>query len=177
MAYKFIDNSDDYKTKMRKAAMQGLEACGQQAVSYAKQEITEQVPRNSGSWSTPTGALKNSMSHKRDDDNLVVYVGTNLSYAKYNEYGTGIYADNGAGRQGFWVFVPGSSDSSPTGGVGNAKVYTEEQARRIVAYLKSQGLDAHMTNGMKPLHFLRNAIEKHKEEYKEIQFEYMKKMF
>ena len=173
MAYKFIDNSDDYKTKMRKRAMQGLEACGQQAVSYAKKEITEQVPRNSGSWSTPTGALRNSMSHTRDDDNLVVYVGTNLSYAKYNEYGTGIYADGGNGKQGFWVFVPSGEKEGTS--VGSAKVYTEEQARRIVAYLKSQGLDAHMTNGMKPLHFLKNAIEKHKEEYKEIQIEYMKK--
>ena len=43
-------------------------------------------------------------------------------------------------------------------GTGSGKRYTYQEARRIVAILKSKGLDAHMTNGMKPNRFLRNAI-------------------
>ena len=102
------------------------------------------------------------------------YVGTNMSYAKYNEFGTGIYADNGAGKQGFWVFVPGSEDGEGTS-VGTAKVYTEAEARRIVAMLKAKGLDAHMTQGMKPIHFLKRAIEEHAQEYFKIMEKYISK--
>lgn len=76
------------------------------------------------------------------------------------EYGTGEYSDKG-GRQGYWVFVPGSESS----GVGNGKVYTEAEAKRIMAILQSKGIDAHMTKGIKPVHMLKRAIEDHKDEY------------
>ena len=159
----FIDNSPEFIERMQKACEAALEALGNQAVSHAKKNITEDIPRNAGSWSTPTGALKNSISHMAKPDENTVYVGTNLSYAKYNEYGTGVYADNGNGKQGFWVFVPDASKEGTS--VGGAKVYTEAQARRIVAMLKAKGLDAHMTKGMKPIHFLKRAIEEHSDEY------------
>lgn len=167
----FIDKSDDWITIMRKRALQGLEACGQQAVSHAKKEITQQVPRNGGaSWYTLTGDLKKSINHLVVDSELTAYIGTNLEYAKYNEYGTGIYAEGGGGKQGYWVFVPGSSSG---GGVGGAKAYTEEEAKRVVAILQSKGVDAHMTNGMRPIHFLKNAIEKHVKEYYQILTKYL----
>ena len=174
MAGNFIDHSADFKTKMRQGAVMGLEACGHQAVSHAKNEITAQVPRNGGaSWYTLTGDLKKGISNKVVDPELTVYIGTNLEYAKYNEYGTGIYAEGGGGKQGFWVFVPGSS----SGGVGGAKAYTEAEAKRIVAILQSKGIDAHMTNGMKPIHFLKNAVEKNAKEYHAILIKYIQKAF
>jgi len=37
-------------------------------------------------------------------ENETVYVGTGLSYGKYVEYGTGIYAEGGGGRQTPWVY-------------------------------------------------------------------------
>ena len=167
----FIDKSADYQTRMHQAIIGGLTECGQNAVSYAKKVVTEEVPRNGGAdWYRVTGDLRNSISSKVVDAEKTVYIGTNLSYAKYNEYGTGIYADNGSGKQGYWVFVP-SGDSS--GSVGGAKVYTEEQAKRIVAMLQSKGINAHMTNGMRPIHMLKRAVEEHQNVYGKI----MKKWF
>ena len=169
----FIDNSADYITRMNQACEAALEACGLQAVSHAKKNITEGVPRRAGSWYTPTGALRNSLSHLVKMTESTVYIGTNMSYAKYNEFGTGIYADDGNGKQGFWVFVPGSGEEGTS--VGSAKVYTEGEARRIVAMLKSKGVDAHMTQGMKPIHFLKRAVEEHSKEYFQIMQKYISK--
>ena len=69
------------------------------------------------------------------------------------------------------MFVPGGS------GVSRAKAYTEAQARRVVAILKSKGLDAYMTNGMKPLHFLKKAAADHTEVYKAIFRKFLQKAF
>ena len=157
----FKDNSPEFLEKMDRACEKALNDAGLQAVSYAKTNITEGVPRNGSG--TSTGALRNSMTHEVRMDEQCVIVGTNVKYAIYNEYGTGVYADGGGGKQGYWVYVPGSS-----GGTGTPKVYTEAEARRIVAIMKSKGLDAHMTKGMKALHFLKNAIEDHRDEYKSI---------
>lgn len=162
----FIDKSADYLTRMNQASIGSLTEIGINAVSYATKIVTEEVPRNGGAdWYHLTGDLRKSISSKVEESEQAVYIGTNLSYAKYNEYGTGIYADNGTGKQGYWVFVPGSDSSTSIGG---AKAYTEGEARRIVAMLKSKGVDAHMTNGMKPIHMLKRAVEEHKDAYREI---------
>lgn len=169
----FIDKSADFQTRMQQAIIAGLTECGINAVSYAKKVVTEEVPRNGGaSWYKVTGALRNSISSQVAEDENCVYIGTNLKYAKYNEYGTGVYAEDGKGKQGYWVFVPGSDSSTSVGG---AKVYTEAQAKWIVASLQAKGIDAHMTNGMKPIHMLKRAIEEHIDAYKEIMFKWFKK--
>ena len=41
-------------------------------------------------------------------------------------------------------------------------------------YQDSKG-DWHVTKGLKPIHFLKNAIEQHKGEYKKIADEYLKR--
>ena len=43
----------------------------------------------------------------------------------------------------------------------------------IVAILRSQGLDAHMTQGISAIHFLRDAVQYYKDEYKRIFKEYL----
>lgn len=48
------------------------------------------------------------------------------------------------------------------------KIYTFEQAKRIVAILQAKGLDAHMTQGMKPIHALQKAASEHNDKFKEI---------
>ena len=161
----FIDNSADYLTRMDQAKQAALEAVGTQCRSHSQRNIDAGTPRRPDSWYTGKGALKNSMSYQVDKSEDAVYVGTNLKYAIYNEYGTGKYADDGKGRQGWWVFVPGSGSGDR---VGSAKVYTEAEARKVVAILKSKGIDAHMTQGMPPLHFLKKAVEEHRDEYQKI---------
>lgn len=64
-------------------ALQGLEACGIQIENYTRTNIT-----NNGS--VDTGLLRNSIAHvvpKSKNDDLRVYVGTNVYYAPYVEMG------------------------------------------------------------------------------------------
>lgn len=51
-----------------------------------------------------TGRLRNSIAKKvtRGLGNVRLFIGTNLSYAPYVEFGTGIFAENGRGRKTSW---------------------------------------------------------------------------
>ena len=139
--FKFIDNSAEVLAAKDEAVLAALEAMGLQAVSHAKQNITEAVPRNMDG--TSTGALRNSVNHQVSESEEVVYVGTNQDYAVYNEYGTGIYAEGGKGRKTPW------------------------------RYQDAKG-NWHTTRGMKPIHFLKKAVQDHIDEYKRIAEKYLK---
>ena len=161
MEFDIIDHSDEVLRAAKEQIEAALEAVGQNCESHAKQNITEGVPRGGGSWYTPRGDLRNSVSHKVQANEKAVYIGSNLSYAKFNELGTGKYA---GGRSGYWVFVRGGGQR----GSNTGKTYSLEQAKRIMAILRSKGLEAHMTDGLKPLHFLKKAAADHIDEYKQI---------
>lgn len=51
-----------------------------------------------------TARLKGSIDYLVDENELVGYVGTNVEYAVYVEFGTGEFAENGRGRKGGWVY-------------------------------------------------------------------------
>lgn len=53
------------------------------------------------------GTLRESITHKavKQDGNIEGYVYTKEEYAPHVEFGTGIYADNGQGRNTPWTFV------------------------------------------------------------------------
>ena len=53
-----------------------------------------------------TGLLRNSITHDvREEGNTIVgVVGTNFDYAPYVEYGTGLFAEAGDGRQTPWSY-------------------------------------------------------------------------
>lgn len=129
------DNREQIMDEMNRRIEAALEACGNQAVSHAKSIITKESR-------VDTGALRNSVDHKVSDK--VCYIGTNQSYAIYNEYGTGIYVEGGGGRQTPWVYVDAHGER-------------------------------HWTKGMKPIHFLKNAIQNNISEYKAIILQYLKK--
>ena len=152
------DNTEEFKKEFGEKLKTALEAVGMQAEGNAKLEI-ENLPRR-----VDTGLLRNSITHRVINENSVV-IGSNTYYAVYVHEGTGKYAVNGSTSDGWWVYVKGSTSSKIS---AHGKRYTEAQARRIVAFLKSKGLDAHMTQGMKPNRFLTNAMEKHRDEYKKI---------
>lgn len=50
-----------------------------------------------------TGNLRNSIKHKVIPDDHSVYIGTNVEYGIYNEFGTGEYAESG-GRRTAWAY-------------------------------------------------------------------------
>lgn len=110
----------------------------------------------------PKGDIQQSITSKLDGFQGIVY--TPLHYAPYVEYGTGIFAEGGKGRQEVpWVYVEGSTKSS------NGKtVYTEETARQTVAILRSEGLPAHMTSGQKPKPYMRPALDENRDKIVEI---------
>lgn len=86
-----------------------------------------------------------------------------LEYAPYVEYGTGMYAENGEGRQGYWVYVKDSEGGFSKKSKKGGKAYTLEEAKKIMAMLQAKGLDAHITCGMHPQPFLRPALHENKE--------------
>ena len=123
-----VDNTDQIIAELEKKIPAALEAIGNQAVSHAKQNINE-------AGRVDTGTMMNSITHQVEDN--ACYVGTNVEYAIYHEYGTGIYAEGGNGRKTPWFYVDA----------------------------KGEG---HFTHGMKPIHFLKNAIADYISEYKAI---------
>lgn len=146
------DNTVKVLQALEEQMKDALELVGATAASYASNNVD-------AAGRVDTSALKQSITHEVDGD--TVYVGTNNEYAPYHELGTGKYAETG-GRPGWWVYVPGGG-----GGGGNTgKRYTEQEARQIVAILRSKGVEAHMTEGIRPIHFIRNAMQDHIDKFR-----------
>lgn len=71
-----IDHSTEVLEKMKEQVLKGLESIGQECEGYAKDDCP-----------VDTGRLRNSISHKVIDNETAVYIGTNVEYAPYVEYG------------------------------------------------------------------------------------------
>ena len=80
------DYSDEALEAFDDAVSRALERCGQQAVGYAK----DLCP-------VDTSTLRNSITHKVVPSEPAVYIGTNMDYAAYVEFGTGHYSTIGGG--------------------------------------------------------------------------------
>ena len=95
----FKDNSTAGKEKLKDASVRWLlEACilvEGQAVLLAP---------------VATSRLKQSIDYIIDEDELSGYVGTNVDYAIYVEFGTGEFAENGNGRKGGWMYKDPSGE-------------------------------------------------------------------
>ena len=88
---------------LKNAVSRGLGACGERAVEYA----IDKCPVDT-SW------LSQNISYKLMDEEC--YIGTNIEYAPYVEYGTGIYAENGDGRKTPWIWTDKNGDTHFTRG-------------------------------------------------------------
>ena len=81
MSIKFVDNSSKVEEAFKQQMRRGLEAIGQTAVGYAK----EGTP-------VDTGRLRNSEDYSVSEEEKAVYIGTNVEYAQYVEFGHHSYA-------------------------------------------------------------------------------------
>ena len=72
-----IDHSEEIIGEMREDVINWLYAIGLDASSVA----ADKAP-------VDTGRLKNSISNTVDEDELAAYIGTNVPYAPYQEFGT-----------------------------------------------------------------------------------------
>lgn len=91
MEVDFADNSDLVKEELQLSIMRALEKCGMTAEGYAKLLCP-----------VDTGNLRNSITHRVDEAESAVYIGTNNEYAAYVELGTGKYYPGG--RKTPWVY-------------------------------------------------------------------------
>lgn len=79
MEVKFTSRVSDVIREKNAAIERGLEAIGLQAEGYAKTELTRQE-------AVDTGRLRNSVTHYVKDN--TAYIGTNVEYGMYIEFGT-----------------------------------------------------------------------------------------
>lgn len=125
--------------------------------------VERQAKINAQAASDSTG-LAGTITSRVDGLQGIVY--TPYEIAPYIEYGTGIYADHPTipGRQDVpWVYVKNSGQETRS-----QKSYTEEEAKKAVAALRSKGLDAYMTSGRHPQPYMRPALDDNREKIKEI---------
>lgn len=89
------DNTEECLEELKQRLETALEICGQVAEGYAKEKCP--VGEING------GTLRNSITHNVIPDEKAVIIGTNVEYAPYVEFGTGIFAEEG-GRQTPWSY-------------------------------------------------------------------------
>ena len=130
----------------------------------ASSELETQTITRSG-----TGAyyreVASKWEHRVDKSKYEAIVGNPLENALWIEYGTGEYALNGDGRKDWWVFIEDSTGKSSN----ESKHYkTKEEAKRMVAYLRSKGIKAGYTNGQLPKRPLHLAFTQNERDLKEV---------
>lgn len=95
----FEDKSQDGKDAISKATIKWLF----QACILVEGQAIALVP-------VDKGRLKKSLTYEVDEQELIGYVGTNVEYAVYVEFGTGEFAENGKGRKGGWIYEDESGE-------------------------------------------------------------------
>ena len=88
---KVKDNSGKVKSEYDRARERSLEAIGLTAVGYAVKLVKVR-----------SHTLRNGIKHLVDGKSVMI--GTDVPWGKWNEFGTGIYAEKGDGRQTPWVY-------------------------------------------------------------------------
>lgn len=137
MAVQFTDNSAQVKA--------ALDAAVKAYLYEAGGELEAQTKRNTRPVKYGRYDVKNSWTYKVDESKGETKVGSPLEASYWEEFGTGEHALYKNGRKGWWVYVEGN-DTAQT----NQKYYTKSEAIRIAAFMRSQGLPAHATNGVNP---------------------------
>lgn len=89
----FESHLDEFEEAAQQAALRWLEAVGEDASHTAAKKAP-----------VDTGRLKNSISWVVEKYSNTVYIGTNVHYAKWHEFGTGTFAEKGEGRKTPWAF-------------------------------------------------------------------------
>lgn len=141
----FTDNSVKVKAELNKALAAFLREASAEIKTQAERFTPAESSQLRRHWDTVV-----------DEARLQAIIGNTLEYSIYQELGTGEYALEGKGRKGYWVFV---KDSSSSGLTRSTKKYTLAEAKQIMAYLRSQGLEAYYTNGIRPKRMLYKSFK------------------
>ena len=90
-----IINLDKLRLKLDSFTQSDIEKALNKSCLAVENEAKKQCP-------VDTGDLRNSITHEVEDN--VGYIGTNKEYAPYVEFGTGIFASEGNGRDTPWSY-------------------------------------------------------------------------
>ena len=95
-SWKFIDNSDAVKKQLLKVSETAMEAACLIVEASAKANATVGT----------SGELRDKIDHRITNKGGIItgQIGSPTDYAPYVEYGTGEFAENGAGRKGGWSY-------------------------------------------------------------------------
>lgn len=85
---KIEDNSEEVLEAMNEKVLDWLEAIGSDAADTAAKKAPVGTPESTGIPGYIGGTLKNSISHAVVESENAVYIGTNVEYAPYQEFGT-----------------------------------------------------------------------------------------
>lgn len=100
--FKFEDYSKEVKKRLNGVSEEAMEA----ALLMIEAQAKALSPVGN------SGELRDKIDHRVTDKggNVIGQVGSPLFYAPYVEYGTGEYAENGAGRKGGWNYQDSSGE-------------------------------------------------------------------
>ena len=144
----------------RVAVKEALNNAGIAYLHEAAGELTSMTQRNvpnRGQW---FNQQKNAWRYEVDETKMEAVVGNPQERALWTEFGTGEYSTSEkGGRKGWWVYVKDGSDDGDSYSYKGGKSYTFEEAKRIVAMMRADGLDAHMTKGQQAHRPLGKAKE------------------
>lgn len=132
MDVEFIDNSEEIKDNMKNVLLRALEKVGMTAEKYAKRLCP-----------VDTGNLRNSITHRVDQEEPAVYVGSDSEYAAYVELGTGKHYPGG--RPTPWVYQDAKGNWHWTAG-NKAQPYLKPAAANYAAQYR-QIVEDEMKNG------------------------------
>jgi len=104
-------NSDEIVSNIEKVIRTELPKAIEQGLTKACLVVERNAKLNAP---VKTGNLRNSITHKVEEDTGVV--GTNCDYAPYVEIGTGIYSSQGDGRQTPWIYTTAAGETFFTRG-------------------------------------------------------------
>ena len=82
------DNSEEVLEELHDKVVDWLEAIGNDAADTAARRAPVGTPESTGIPGYIGGTLKNSISHAVVEGENAVYIGTNVEYAPYQEFGT-----------------------------------------------------------------------------------------
>lgn len=92
------------------------------------------------------GTLRASITHEIDASAIVGEIGTNVEYAPYVEFGTGIFAFNGDGRKTPWTYQDAEGKWITTAGqhpqpfLGPALERNKEKIKADIANAMKEGI-------------------------------------
>lgn len=151
----FHDNSRQAKQALENAGKKWVKA----SAMLVERDAVTLAP-------TRSGDLKNSITHITESGEILAYVGAQAKHGLFVEKGSGEFASEGGGRQGYWVYVKGQ----PPGPGG--KTHTLQSAKQAMAILRSKGLEAYYTNGSPPKPFLMPAFRQNKGNFQRLAKKY-----